>query len=110
MELYGNPPQFPDEEEEEKEEKPKLFDEIIIKDKAKGKKVRIWNLRQVFTLSKKTLIENYKLNVFYLSWVCMSFIWLEWQEQSSPPQMWQTTRFLNTVYCNQHSFIISFLL
>ncbi|XP_037543232.1 leucine--tRNA ligase, cytoplasmic [Nematolebias whitei] len=38
MELYGNPPQFPDEEEEEKEEKPKLFDEIIIKDKAKGKK------------------------------------------------------------------------
>lgn len=42
MELYGNPPQFPDEEEEEKEkEKPKTSDEIIIKDKAKGKKVRI---------------------------------------------------------------------
>lgn len=40
MELYGNPPQFPDEEEEEKE-KPKTSDEIIIKDKAKGKKVRI---------------------------------------------------------------------
>lgn len=40
MELYGNPPQFPDEEEEEKEkEKPKTSDEIIIKDKAKGKKV-----------------------------------------------------------------------
>lgn len=38
MELYGNPPQFPDEEEEEKE-KPKTSDEIIIKDKAKGKKV-----------------------------------------------------------------------
>uniref|UniRef100_A0A3Q1I670 Leucine--tRNA ligase, cytoplasmic n=1 Tax=Anabas testudineus TaxID=64144 RepID=A0A3Q1I670_ANATE len=39
MELYGNPPQFPDEEEEEKEkEKPKTSDEIIIKDKAKGKK------------------------------------------------------------------------
>uniref|UniRef100_A0AAQ5Y377 Leucine--tRNA ligase, cytoplasmic n=1 Tax=Amphiprion ocellaris TaxID=80972 RepID=A0AAQ5Y377_AMPOC len=37
MELYGNPPQFPDEEEEEKE-KPKTSDEIIIKDKAKGKK------------------------------------------------------------------------
>ncbi|KAM4620885.1 leucine--tRNA ligase, cytoplasmic [Polymixia lowei] len=37
MELYGNPPQFPDEEEEE-EEKPKVSDEIIIKDKAKGKK------------------------------------------------------------------------
>lgn len=40
MELYGNPPQFPDEEEEEKVE-PKTSDEIIIKDKAKGKKVRI---------------------------------------------------------------------
>lgn len=38
MELYGNPPQFPDEEEEEKE-KPKTSDEFIIKDKAKGKKV-----------------------------------------------------------------------
>lgn len=41
MELYGNPPQFPDEEEEEKE-KPEASDEIIIKDKAKGKKVWIW--------------------------------------------------------------------
>lgn len=41
MELYGNPPQFPDEEEEEKV-KPKASDEIIIKDKAKGKKVRSW--------------------------------------------------------------------
>lgn len=40
MELYGNPPQFPDEDEEE-EEKPKVVDEIIIKDKSKGKKVRI---------------------------------------------------------------------
>ncbi|XP_077360858.1 leucine--tRNA ligase, cytoplasmic [Festucalex cinctus] len=38
MELYGNPPQFPDEEEEEKKEKPTTCDEIIIKDKAKGKK------------------------------------------------------------------------
>lgn len=37
MELYGTPPQFPDEEEEEKE-KPKTNDEFIIKDKAKGKK------------------------------------------------------------------------
>nr|XP_057943374.1 leucine--tRNA ligase, cytoplasmic isoform X2 [Doryrhamphus excisus] len=37
MELYGNPPLFPD-EEEEKEEKPNASDEIIIKDKAKGKK------------------------------------------------------------------------
>lgn len=44
MELYGNPPQFPDEEEEEKE-KPKSSDEIIIKDKAKGKKVQrmLWS-------------------------------------------------------------------
>lgn len=40
MELYGNPPQFPDEEEEEEKEKPKSSDEIIIKDKAKGKKVQ----------------------------------------------------------------------
>lgn len=39
MELYGFPPQFPDEDEEE-EEKPKITDEVIIKDKAKGKKVQ----------------------------------------------------------------------
>lgn len=44
MQLYGNPPQFPDEEEEEKE-KPKSSDEIIIKDKAKGKKVQSNPLR-----------------------------------------------------------------
>ncbi|XP_054481364.1 leucine--tRNA ligase, cytoplasmic [Anoplopoma fimbria] len=37
MELYGNPPQFPDEDEEVKE-KPETSDEFIIKDKAKGKK------------------------------------------------------------------------
>ncbi|XP_060942051.1 leucine--tRNA ligase, cytoplasmic [Limanda limanda] len=37
MEVYGNPPQFPDEDEEEKE-KPEISDEFIIKDKAKGKK------------------------------------------------------------------------
>lgn len=41
MELYGNPPQFPCEEEEEEKEKPKTSEEIVIKDKAKGKKVRI---------------------------------------------------------------------
>lgn len=47
MELYGNPPQFPDEEEEEEEEKekPKSSDEIIIKDKTKGKKVQSNPLR-----------------------------------------------------------------
>uniref|UniRef100_A0A8C5BEW2 leucine--tRNA ligase n=1 Tax=Gadus morhua TaxID=8049 RepID=A0A8C5BEW2_GADMO len=37
MEVYGNPPVFPDEEEKE-EEKPDFSDEIIIKDKTKGKK------------------------------------------------------------------------
>lgn len=45
MELYGNPPLFPDEDEEEKE-KPKAVDEIIIKDKSKGRKVGIiWQLK-----------------------------------------------------------------
>lgn len=39
VELYGNPPQFPEEmEEEEPKEKPKTSEEIVIKDKAKGKK------------------------------------------------------------------------
>ncbi|XP_077183086.1 leucine--tRNA ligase, cytoplasmic isoform X3 [Paroedura picta] len=37
MELYGCPPEFPDEEEEEEEEEAK-GDEVVIKDKAKGKK------------------------------------------------------------------------
>lgn len=41
MELYGNPPVFPEEDEEvEKKEAPKS-EEIVIKDKAKGKKVWI---------------------------------------------------------------------
>lgn len=40
MELYGCPPEFPDEEEEEEENSAKKEEEIIIKDKAKGKKVR----------------------------------------------------------------------
>uniref|UniRef100_A0AAQ4NVK1 Leucine--tRNA ligase, cytoplasmic n=1 Tax=Gasterosteus aculeatus aculeatus TaxID=481459 RepID=A0AAQ4NVK1_GASAC len=38
MELYGNPPEFPDEEEEKEKEKPNTSDEFVIKDKAKGKK------------------------------------------------------------------------
>ncbi|XP_034540125.1 leucine--tRNA ligase, cytoplasmic [Notolabrus celidotus] len=38
MEVYGNPPQFPDEDEEEKEKPETVSDEFIIKDKAKGKK------------------------------------------------------------------------
>ncbi|XP_056302105.1 leucine--tRNA ligase, cytoplasmic [Danio aesculapii] len=37
MELYGYPPQFPEEDEEEEEQK-KTSDEVIIKDKTKGKK------------------------------------------------------------------------
>lgn len=39
MELYGCPPEFPDEEEEEEESSAKKEEESIIKDKAKGKKV-----------------------------------------------------------------------
>ncbi|XP_075712647.1 leucine--tRNA ligase, cytoplasmic [Rhinoderma darwinii] len=38
MELYGCPPQFPEEEEEDEEPSSKIEDELIIKDKAKGKK------------------------------------------------------------------------
>lgn len=38
IELYGCPPDFPDEEEEEEEVNAKTED-AIIKDKAKGKKV-----------------------------------------------------------------------
>lgn len=38
IELYGCPPDFPDEEEEEEEINVKIED-VIIKDKAKGKKV-----------------------------------------------------------------------
>lgn len=45
MELYGCPPEFPDEEEEEEENSAKKEEEIIIKDKAKGKKV---NFKQRF--------------------------------------------------------------
>ncbi|MBN3302563.1 SYLC protein, partial [Amia calva] len=37
MELYGNPPEFPDEEDEE-QPADKTSEEIVIKDKAKGKK------------------------------------------------------------------------
>lgn len=39
MELYGCPPQFPEEEEEDEEPSSKKEDELVIKDKAKGKKV-----------------------------------------------------------------------
>uniref|UniRef100_A0A671KQD1 Leucine--tRNA ligase, cytoplasmic n=1 Tax=Sinocyclocheilus anshuiensis TaxID=1608454 RepID=A0A671KQD1_9TELE len=43
MELYGNPPQFPEEDEEEEEQK-KITDEVIIKDKSKGKKVNVYTI------------------------------------------------------------------
>ncbi|XP_056140550.1 leucine--tRNA ligase, cytoplasmic-like [Lampris incognitus] len=66
MELYGNPPQFPDEEEEE-EEKPKVADEIIIKDKAKGKKSKAvaksgaskfqWDIMRSLGLSDKEIVK-----------------------------------------------------
>ncbi|XP_040262078.1 leucine--tRNA ligase, cytoplasmic isoform X1 [Bufo bufo] len=38
MELYGCPPQFPEEEEEDEEPSSKIEEELVIKDKAKGKK------------------------------------------------------------------------
>ncbi|XP_077329130.1 leucine--tRNA ligase, cytoplasmic [Lithobates pipiens] len=38
MELYGCPPQFPEEEEEDEQLPAKKEDELVIKDKAKGKK------------------------------------------------------------------------
>uniref|UniRef100_A0A671KTP2 Leucine--tRNA ligase, cytoplasmic n=1 Tax=Sinocyclocheilus anshuiensis TaxID=1608454 RepID=A0A671KTP2_9TELE len=47
MELYGNPPQFPEEDEEEEEQK-KITDEVIIKDKSKGKKVNVASSRPIF--------------------------------------------------------------
>ncbi|KAG7250486.1 hypothetical protein CRUP_017822, partial [Coryphaenoides rupestris] len=37
----GNPPQFPEEEEKDEDENPDVSDEIIIKDKAKGKKSKV---------------------------------------------------------------------
>lgn len=43
IEVYGCPPDFPDEEEEEEEITVKTED-LIIKDKAKGKKVGGWYL------------------------------------------------------------------
>lgn len=63
MELYGNPPQFPDEEEEEeKEKKPKTADEIIIKDKAKGKKVRTTLMAFLKYVFKKLIVFFFYIN------------------------------------------------
>lgn len=68
MELYGNPPQFPDEEEEEKE-KTMTSDEVIIKDKAKGKKVVLRGEKENCSIEKLkcklTLTKIYSL-LFYL--------------------------------------------
>ncbi|XP_077596288.1 leucine--tRNA ligase, cytoplasmic [Stigmatopora nigra] len=68
MEVYGNPPQFPEEEEEEeKKEQPKICDEIIIKDKAKGKKSKAvakagssafqWNIMRSLGLSDSDIVQ-----------------------------------------------------
>lgn len=85
MELYGNPPQFPDEEEEEKE-KEKTSDEIIIKDKAKGKKVswfsawgwKIQNYVNVFVTNEGSLFSVFfgfsihKMCFQFISFFCSS--------------------------------------
>lgn len=60
IELYGCPPDFPDEEEEE-EEIPVKTEEVIIKDKAKGKKV--WWL--IFILVK--ILYIYMSNLYLSS-------------------------------------------
>lgn len=44
MELYGYPPQFPNEEKIEKE----IKDDIVIKDKSKGTKVKLYKLYKIF--------------------------------------------------------------
>lgn len=66
MELYGNPPQFPDEEEEEVQ-KPTFADEIIIKDKSKGKKSKAvakaggskfqWDIMKTLGLSDEDIVK-----------------------------------------------------
>jgi len=51
MELYGYPPQFPEEDEEVEEQK-MTTDEVFIKDKSKGKKVNVLCIvMQVFSNS-----------------------------------------------------------
>lgn len=73
MELYGSPPQFPDEDEEEAEEKPKTTDEIIIKDKAKGKKVNI--ALEVFI----SHYFNFKTNEMFLCFCSTLYKWISAQ-------------------------------
>ncbi|KAK9406608.1 leucine-tRNA ligase cytoplasmic [Crotalus adamanteus] len=65
MELYGCPPEFPDEEEEEEEEEPRQ--EVVIKDKAKGRKSKAaaktgsskyqWNIMKSLGLSDEEIIK-----------------------------------------------------
>ncbi|KAM4746906.1 leucine--tRNA ligase, cytoplasmic [Rhinophrynus dorsalis] len=68
IELYGCPPQFPEEEEEEDEETPaKKDDELIIKDKAKGKKSKAaakagsskyqWGIMKSLGLSDEEIVD-----------------------------------------------------
>ena len=72
MELYGNPPQFPDEDEEEKE-KEKTSDEIIIKDKSKGKKVRVWGTRlMAFSILWMFFFKNSFLKKLLFEFFCGS--------------------------------------
>lgn len=56
MELYGCPPEFPDEEEEDDENSAKKDEEIIIKDKAKGKKVKLIKQGLVAVLSELAVV------------------------------------------------------
>ncbi|XP_046907784.1 leucine--tRNA ligase, cytoplasmic isoform X2 [Hypomesus transpacificus] len=66
MEVYGNPPQFPEEGEEE-EEKPKVEEEFVIKDKSKGKKSKAvakaggskfqWDIMRSLGLSDEEIIK-----------------------------------------------------
>lgn len=44
MELYGYPPQFPNEEKIKEE----IKDDIVIKDKSKGTKVKLYKLYKIF--------------------------------------------------------------
>ncbi|RXM91001.1 Leucine--tRNA ligase, cytoplasmic [Acipenser ruthenus] len=67
LELYGCPPQFPDEEEEEETPVKKEAEEIVIKDKAKGKKSKAaaksggakfqWDIMRSLGLSDEEIVQ-----------------------------------------------------